>query len=282
MQSCFKIGTICALSTIISAVGSDLISPLTDDWIVQDANNLPLDQTEPSSFHQPASLFDLGKLPEDSNFGVSSASEPLFQDTNNNDNLFSENDDEFLVSSLLDDHNGNVNDNSAVFDGNPSEIASCLSSSSTLEDFPPVIGKKLRLKRQSCKNPNEATGSFSTSSGSGDGELDLSVPKALFTDPTAILLLTGAMTDDRRNRFCQWFTQGLKPFGVCTIRDFPDETMSILGVLSFPPFGLFGLWTLPHCTLGKCHSTTSCVLFNMSTFLILIHSFALVTHWMTG
>lgn len=258
MQSCFKIGTICVLSTIVSALGSDLTSPFNDDWIVQDTKNLPLDQTELLSSHQPASLFDLAKLPEDLNFGGSSSSESLFQDASNNNNLFSETDDEFLASSLLGDNSGKDNDNSAIFDSDPLEIASCSSSTTTtFQDFSSGISKKSRLRRRGgsngiCKTSDGAPGSFSTSSGGADGEVDLTVPKALFTDPYAILYLTGEMTDSqKRNRFCHWFTQGLKPFGVCTVEEYPDERMSILGALTLPPFGQFGLWTLPHCTLGK-------------------------------
>lgn len=271
------------LSIVVSALNWDLTSPFNDDRIFQDTNNLPLDQTELLSFNQLASLFDEARSSEDSNFSVPSSFESLFQDTSNNDNLFSVNDDEFLLSSLPNDGNGNGN--SAVFDGNPLEIAICpSSSSSTLEDFPAAIGKKSRFRRRDgfngiCKTSNEVTtGSFSSSSGGRDGKLpDLTVPKTLFTSPGAVLLLTADMTDNQKNRYCHWFTEGLLPYGVCSSGEIADERMSITDALTLPPFGQFAIWTLTHGTLGMFLFTTSCIyLFNSVTVLKFSNSYSFV------
>lgn len=244
------IGIICVLSTVVCAMNADLTSPFNDDWTFQDTNNVPSEQTVPLSFNQPASLFEQANLPEDPNFGLPSSSNALFHDSSSNDYFLSENDEDFFLSSLSDD--GNDIGSSAVFDGSPSEIASC-QSSTTLDEFPFAVDKKSRLRRQNgsngiCKPSNEATGAFSSSS--GDELPDLSVPKKLFTDPYSILLLTGNMNDDRKNRFCYWFTQGLKPFGVCSSGEAGDAKMSMTSILTLPPFGQFGLWTLTHGTLG--------------------------------
>lgn len=240
MRSCFMIGIIFVLPLSVSALDSELTSPSNGDSIFGD-----MDQTGLLSSSNPTSLFDqTNTVPEDSNFGTFlDPSDPLFQETSSS---LSEN-DQFSLNSLSDD--------SSLFDDSFEIADDC----STSNDLLSPIAKKSRVRRRDgsggiCKNSNEATdtpltSSSSSSSGGGASEIPDFV-KALFTDPYAILHLTAGMDDERRNRYCQWFTSGLLPYGVCSSGVADDQSMSLFELLQLPGFGKFGLWRLDHCTLG--------------------------------
>ena len=238
MRPCLVLSTISILSTVISALTSDLTSPSDNDWLLQDGILSP-GQTD-LSFNQPASLFDLAKSPDDSGFGFPDASGSLFQDVDSNSV-----DVEFIPSPLFDD---------GTLLGGPFTLADCSASDSL-----PVIGKRLRRARRrddfgSCKAPTGATNTPSGDSiGDGDASSDLPDPSPIdevFTDPEFALRWAAAKSNENHNGYCFFLTDGYMPWGVCSSGNAGDQSMSMTSAMTMGSLGDFGIWTLNHCTLG--------------------------------
>lgn len=216
--------------------------------------NLPLGQTELSFNQQPASLFDLAKASDDSDFGfgiglpdVSDYS--LFQDVNSN--IIA--DGEFIPHSPI------LVDNALLGD-DPFTLADCSTS-----DNLPVIDKRLRARRRddhpgSCKAVTDAANTPS-SDGDGDPSNDLpdtSLINEVLTDPELALKWAAAKNNENHNSNCYFFTDGYLPWGVCSSGNAADMSMSMTSAITIGNLGEFGLWTLNHCTLGTFDRKPTC------------------------